>query len=163
MSAVCTRKHPPTCGRCPALGLNSQAVPAITAPVRNDKSPISDSKMWVTSSPAERTYQTQSFPAERRSNAAIPVAWTFMSEMFAMHRRIVERRSRHNNFRFDAVVWPCDGHGCPSYRRSYRHHSLSMTFLRRELRPSQTFHPLMDCRKRCVRRTTMTSWKLIPR
>ena len=46
---------------------------------------------------------------------AIPVAWTFMSEILTGHRRIAERLSRHNNLRFDRVSWQCDGHECPSY------------------------------------------------
>ena len=53
---------------------------------------------------------------EARSRAAIPVAWTFMSEILAKHRRIIERLQSHNNFRFDRVSWSCDGHECPSYK-----------------------------------------------
>ncbi len=54
---------------------------------------------------------------ETRSGAAIHVAWTFMSEILANHLGIVERSSSRNNFRFDCVLWPCDGHECPSYMR----------------------------------------------
>ena len=56
---------------------------------------------------------------EARFKAAIPVAWTFMSEIFAKHRRIAEPMSSHNNPRSDSVSWPCDGHECPSYIRSF--------------------------------------------
>ena len=56
-----------------------------------------------------------------QSRTAIPVAWTFMSEIFTKHGRLIERGSRSNNHRFDLVLWPCDGHECPSYIRSFRH------------------------------------------
>gem|GEM_PF-2195375 len=58
---------------------------------------------------------------EDRSNSAIPVAWTFMSEIFAMQRRIVEHLSLDNNLRSDSVSWPGDGHEYPSYIQSFRH------------------------------------------
>gem|GEM_PF-4290022 len=38
-----------------------------------------------------------------------------MSEILAMHRRIDERLSTHNNLRIGRVLWSCDGHECPSY------------------------------------------------
>ncbi len=50
-----------------------------------------------------------------QSKVAIPVAWTFMSEILASHRRIVERLSRHINQRFHRVSWRSDRHECPSY------------------------------------------------
>ncbi len=49
--------------------------------------------------------------------AAIPVAWTFMSEILTRQGRIIERLSGSNNHRFDRVLWPCDGQECPSYIR----------------------------------------------
>ena len=58
--------------------------------------------------------QGSTVPATQ-SKVAIPVAWTFMSEILASHRRIVERLSRHNNQRSDSDSWPYDGHECPSY------------------------------------------------
>ncbi len=58
---------------------------------------------------------------EDRSNSAIPVAWTFMSERFAMQRRIVEHLSLDNNLRSDSVSWPGDGHESPSYICSFHH------------------------------------------
>ena len=54
------------------------------------------------------------------NNDAIPVAWTFMSEILTKHGRIIELLSMYNTIRFDHVSWPCDGHECPSYVRSFR-------------------------------------------
>jgi len=53
-----------------------------------------------------------------RPKAAIPVAWTFMSEILTKHGRMIERLPRSNNRRFDRVLWPYDGHECPSCRSS---------------------------------------------
>ena len=51
--------------------------------------------------------------------AAIPIPWTFMSEILASDRRIFERLSSNNNVRFGSVSWPSDGHECPSYLRLF--------------------------------------------
>ena len=51
---------------------------------------------------------------EAQSKAVIHVPWTFMFEILPNHLGIVERLSRHNNFRFDGVSWPCDGLESPS-------------------------------------------------
>ena len=37
-----------------------------------------------------------------------------MSERLAGHHRNIGRLPKHDNFHFDRVSWPCDGHKCPS-------------------------------------------------
>ena len=49
---------------------------------------------------------------EAQSKAAIPVAWTFMSEILVSPRRNIQRLPKHNSFRFDRVSWLCDGQEC---------------------------------------------------
>ena len=56
-----------------------------------------------------------------------------MSEILTEHGRIIERLSRYNNFRFDRVSWPCDGHECPSYIRSFRRRTQNLTHLQHVL------------------------------
>ena len=50
-----------------------------------------------------------------------------MSEILTKQGRIVERLSRYNNLRSDRVSWPCDGHQCPSYVKSFRQSLIHMT------------------------------------
>ena len=65
-------------------------------------------------------------PLVRPTDAAIPLAWTFMSEILTRHGRIIERLSMYNKVRFDRVSWPCDGHECPSYIRLCRHRTQNL-------------------------------------
>ena len=52
-----------------------------------------------------------------------------MSEILTKHGRIIERLSMYNKTRFDRVSWPCHGHECPSYIRSFRHRTQNLTHL----------------------------------
>ena len=69
-----------------------------------------------------------------RSKVAIPVAWTFMSEILTRHGRIIERLSIYNRIRFDRVSWLCDGHECPSYIGSFHHRAQNLTHLQHDLK-----------------------------
>ena len=54
-----------------------------------------------------------------RSKVAIPVAWTFMSEILTRHGRIIERLSMYNKIRFDRVSWHATGMNVhPAFDRS---------------------------------------------
>ena len=63
-----------------------------------------------------------------------------MSEILAMHRRIVERLSRHNSLCFDSASWPSEGHECPSSIRQFCH--------RLQLLPCWIGWPGLDCAER---------------